>query len=190
MPDASSPDSLDALCERLAASNEAAFEALFDRLGSPVFRFISGMVGTGPQAHDLTQETFVRLWEAREQMDEVQSPKAYVFQIARNRVYSHERSERTRRERRAERSPSSSGGAIPSPDDAVDTEALEDKMQAWISALPERQREALLLAREQGLSHDKIAQVMGISPSTVNNHIVKAMSTLRDRLNEYRPDLL
>ena len=190
MPDASPSDSLDALCERLAASDEAAFEALFDRLGGPVFRFISGMVGTGPLAHDLTQETFVRLWKAREQMDTVQSPKAYVFQMARHRVYSHERSERTRRRHRAEHGPASGGRAAPRPDDAMDTEALHDKVQAWIGALPERQREALLLAREQGLSHDEIAQVMDIAPSTVNNHIVKAMRTLRDRLDAYRPDLL
>lgn len=64
------------------------------------------------------------------------------------------------------------------------------KFREWIYDLPERQREAFLLSREQDLSHEEIAEVMDVSPNTVNNHIVKAMRALRDRLKDFRPDLL
>jgi RNA polymerase sigma-70 factor (ECF subfamily) len=190
MSDLETQDTVDALRQRLAASDEAAFEAVFDRFAAPVFRFVSGMVGDDALAHDLVQETFASLWKARERLAGVDSLPAYLFQVARNCVYSNRRSEKTRRARRAEygrRRPASPG---PAPDDDLDAQELRAKMREWIEALPERQREALVLAREDDLSHDEIARVMDISPNTVNNHIVKAMERLRERLRDHRPDLL
>lgn len=189
MSDASTTGDLNRLRRCLGRSDEDAFEAIFDRLGTPVFRFISGMVGEDPLAHDLTQETFTRLWEARERMSNVDSLEAYVFQIARNRVYSHQRTERRRRDHCAEHGSELSGGS-PMPDGEVAAQEVRAKLQEWIEDLPKRQREAFLLSREQDLSHEEIADVMDVSPNTVNNHIVKAMNTLRDRLKNFRPDLL
>jgi RNA polymerase sigma-70 factor (ECF subfamily) len=81
--------------------------------------------------------------------------------------------------------------ALPdAPDAEVDTEMLKEMLDAWIHELPERQREAITLSRLEGLSHDAIAEVMDISPHTVNSHIVQAMKHLRSRLREHRPDLL
>ncbi|MFB6248217.1 MAG: RNA polymerase sigma factor [Salinibacter sp.] len=190
MSEVSVTESLEGLQSRLGASDEDAFEALFDRFGTPIFRFISGMVGDTPLAHDLTQETFAQLWEGRDRVNDVDSLQAYIFRIARNRVYDHRRAERRRRSRRAERSKELSAGPPERPDGEVRARALHAKFREWIEDLPERQREALLLSREQGMSHEEIAQVMDISPNTVNNHIVKAMATLRDRVDQYRPDLL
>ncbi len=48
----------------------------------------------------------------------------------------------------------------------------------------------MLLSRFEGLSHQEIAAVMEISPRTVNNHIVQALKTLRDRIRAFEPDLL
>jgi RNA polymerase sigma-70 factor (ECF subfamily) len=190
MSEVSVTDSLNGLQSRLGDSDEEAFEAVFDHLGKPVFRFISGMVGDTPLAHDLTQETFAQLWEGRDRIDDVDSLQAYIFRIARNRVYDHRRKERRRRSRRAERSDELSAEPPQRPDGEMSARTLRANFREWIEDLPERQREALLLSREQGMSHEEIAQVMDVSPNTVNNHIVKAMSTLRDRVNHHRPDLL
>lgn len=59
-------------------------------------------------------------------------------------------------------------------------------LKQWIKDLPSRQREAFKLSRYEGLDHDEIAQVMGISANTVNNHIVAALDTLRSRSGEYQ----
>jgi RNA polymerase sigma-70 factor (ECF subfamily) len=105
-------------------------------------------------------------------------------------VYDPRRKERRRRARRAERSDDLSAEPPQRPDGEMSARNLRANFREWIEDLPERQREALLLSREQGMSHQEIAQVMDVSPNTVNNHIVKAMSTLRDRVNHHRPDLL
>ena len=51
-------------------------------------------------------------------------------------------------------------------------------------------RSAVEAAQHEGLSHDEVAEVMDISPRTVNNHIVRALKHLRGRIDDYEPDLL
>jgi RNA polymerase sigma-70 factor (ECF subfamily) len=189
MPDSATRPDLDRLRRRIAASDEEAFEAVFERFGTQIFRFVRGMVGDDALAHDLVQDTFTKLWTAREKLSDVDSLPAYLYQIARNAVYSHQRSEQTRRDYQESYGRHRDGTWQRSPDDDLQSRELQSKMQEWVEALPDRQREALLLAREDDLSHDEIAEVMDISANTVNNHIVKAMKTLRHHLREYRPDL-
>ena len=61
-------------------------------------------------------------------------------------------------------------------DDPVD---LESMLTELLEGLPERQREAFELSRFDGLTHEEIADVMDVSPRTVNNHLVAALKTLR-----------
>lgn len=182
--------SLDTLRDRLGNGDEAAFETLFRRLSTPVFRFVCGMVQDEALAHDITQDTFAKLWAIRDRMDTVDSLRAYVFQMARNRVYNHQRDQQVRRDNQASLQDAHPEASPPPPDRTLDADLLGSMLEQWIGDLPDRQREALSLRRQQNLSHDEIAEIMDVSPSTVNNHIVRAMKALRGRLREYRPDLL
>lgn len=181
---------LTALKERLGTGDADAFERIFRHLSEPTFRFVCGMVQEEALAHDITQDTFATLWEMRDRMDQVEALRPYVFQMARNRVYNQQRDAQTRRDHdealrnfHAEASP-------PSPDADTEASMLQSRLEAWIEELPRRQREALCLCRQQDLSHQEIAQVMDIAPSTVNNHIVRAMEHLRSRLREHHPSFL
>lgn len=166
-----------------------AFEAIFRRLSESIYRYVCGMVSDESLAHDLTQDTFAKLWEARDRMASVDSLRAYVFRMARNRVYNQQRDARTRRENRAQLQEKTSDPSPPAPDQVVDADLLRDRLRQWIEDLPPRQREALTLRRQQDLSHEAIANLMDISPSTVNNHIVRALKSLRERLDNHHPNL-
>jgi len=186
----SDPDaSLDVLRERLGDGDVDAFEAIFRRLSESIYRYVCGMVSDESLAHDLTQDTFAKLWEARDRMASVDSLRAYVFRMARNRVYNQQRDARTRRENRAQLQEKTSDPSPPAPDQVVDADLLRDRLRQWIEDLPPRQREALTLRRQQDLSHEAIANLMDISPSTVNNHIVRALKSLRERLDNHHPNL-
>jgi RNA polymerase sigma-70 factor (ECF subfamily) len=182
--------SVDSLCERLRASDRDAFESIFRQLSPRIFRFVRGMLPSDEKARDLTQETFTKLWAVRKELDDVDSLTAYVFQMARHRVYNVHRDERTRRSYETAVPPEALGGAGPTPDEEVDANLLRKLFDNWIQELPPRQREALTLRRIDGMTHKAIADIMEISPHTVNNHIVRALDYLRTRLREHRPDLL
>jgi len=183
-------ESLERLRQRLCRSDRNAFEQVFRRLSKPVFRFVRGMVASDALAYDITQDTFAKLWTARETLSEVDALRGYVFQMARHRVYNTLRDERVRRSNEEMLQHDDLGTTPPAPDDQLDAEQLRDLLDRWISDLPPRQREALTLRRIDGLSHEAIADLMDISPHTVNNHIVRAMDRLREQLRTHRPDLM
>jgi len=175
---------------RLAASDRDAFEDLFRRMSEPLFRFVTGMVDDEAEARDVVQETFARLWSAREELAEVRSVPAYLFRMARNEVYDRKREAEDRRERISRLHGEDRGSQPDSPEESLDALRLRELLDRWISDLPERQREALLLSRRDELTHGEVAEVMGISPNTVNNHVVRALERLRRRARDERPDLV
>lgn len=179
-------------CRRLKASDRAAYARVFEALYDPLFRYVCSITKEAASARDVTQDVFIRLWEVRDSLDPSQSLEAYLYRMARNRAYNHERRLQTRTEKEdAVREQSTAQPAAPEqPDILTDAQRLEDRLQHWIDQLPDRQREALILSRYEGLSHDTIAEVMEISSRTVNNHIVRALKRLRKRIRAYEPDLL
>ena len=189
MPDA---DDFSEWCRRLRASDRAAYAAVFEALYEPLFRYVRSLTTDRAVARDLTQDVFVRLWDARESLDPSQSLKAYLYRTARNLAYNHHRNAETRSEKEDDirRDANVQPSAPTPPDAAAEGEWLEEHLRSWIADLPTRQREALVLSRFEGLSHDQIAEVMDISPRTVNNHIVRALKRLRDHVDDYEPDLL
>lgn len=180
------------LCRRLKASDRDAFERVFNVLHDGLFRYVRSLTRSGEVARDITQDVFVRLWEAREQLDPNRSLEAYVYRVARNRVYNYKRNRRTRVNKRAHlhavTSAQAQGPQLP--DSKFNADVLAANLQTWTEELPERQREAFVLSRFEGLSHAEIASIMDISPRTVNNHIVSALKTLRTRIRAFEPSLL
>jgi len=182
----------DEWCRRLKASDRSAYAELFEEMYDPLFRYVRSITQTPDAARDVTQDVFIRLWEVRDSLSTDQSLEAYLYRIARNRAYNHERNQRTRTEKEEDvREHTPAQPAPPTrPDAQADADQLEDRLWRWIGELTERQREALVLSRFDGLSHEEVGEVMDISPRTVNNHIVRALKHLRGRLNDYEPNLL
>ena len=172
------------LCTGLVRSDDRAFERIFFLTRDDLVRYVRSIVNDDPTAHDLVQDVFVSLWNLRATLDPDRPLRSYIFRMARNRAFRHLRDERihARREAVLAGIPVSGPGQ---PDDGFDAEVLRLKLMAWMNELPLRQREALALSRMHNLSHQEIAAVMGISPRTVNNHIMRALESLRDRLQAY-----
>jgi RNA polymerase sigma-70 factor (family 1) len=178
-----------AWCRGIQASDERAFKALFQATHPALVRYATGFTGDEAAAADIAQDAFLKVWERRHELDPNRSVKALLYRIARNLALNHGRDRRGRDEKhqliRLE-----GGSGEPLPDEFVVGRDLRARLDAWIGQLPERQREALTLSRFEGLSHDEIAEVMSVSPRTVNNHLVKALAFLRERTRAYEPGLL
>ncbi|MCU0648028.1 MAG: RNA polymerase sigma-70 factor [Gemmatimonadaceae bacterium] len=170
---------------RLRRDDHAALRAAFDRAYAPLVRFADSLVRDPGLAADFAQEAFVRLWEHRATIDPAQSLRAWLFRTVRNLALNHHRDGRTR-DRLLDDVTIDDSAAVPrafvAPDAAVEAAELLDRVHAGIAALPPRQREALELSRFQGLSHAEIAEVMACAPRTVNNHLVRALESLRHYL--------
>lgn len=186
------PEVLEALCRRLVQSDRESFERVFRLLRDDLVRYVHSIVGQDTIAHDLVQDVFLALWETRTTLDPSLSLKAFLYRMCRNAAYRHLRDSRTHTRKhdeiRRDYADQHQNGASEEP--SIDAQVLDHRLRAWITDLPERQREALVLSRYHGLSHREVASLMEISPRTVNNHIMRALEHLHEKIRVYEPALL
>lgn len=160
------------------------FRAFHERLVAYAAGFVTE---DSDSAGDLVQDAFVRIWEGRARLDPERSFRGLLYQTVRNLALNRSRDVRNRAALMAERY--EPPGRAPAPPDAeLEATLLAARLEEWIDGLPPRQREALRLSRFDGLDHREIADVMGCSPRTVNNHLVQALRTLRGRFAAVAPD--
>ena len=172
---------------RLQASDESAYADVY-RLTHPLLhRYVWYITRDDAVTDDVLQEVYLKLWTIRAAVDPDRSLKALLYQMARNFALNHERAQRRMSDADIE---DLNLGEAPLHDSVLTAGTLEDRLRAWIDQLPPRRREAFCLSRFDRLSHEEIASVMELTPKTVNNHIVLALQTLRQRLAAFDPDAL
>lgn len=172
--------------------DERAFDALFERWAGRVLRFVERMVGEASVAEDLVQETFVRVWRARERYQPEARFSTWLFTIAGNVA----RNELRRPFRRAphdslaeEREGASLELAAEAPpaDVLVDARRTGQSLEAALAGLPERQREALWLRAVEGLSYAEVAEALATSEKSVKALIHRARVAL-SRSRDGKPE--
>lgn len=168
---------------KLRASDRAAFAEVFQTLNEPLLRYAWRLTNDEAAAQDIVQDAFLKLWQVRETLDDDRSLKAYLYRIVRNLALNHIRASAQHATPVEDTDTWSSEHDAPI-DEALDAEILDRSMKRWVEEMPERRREAFLLSRNHGLSHEEIAQVMNLTPRTVNTHIVLALKDLRMRIGQ------
>ena len=172
----------------IRASDPFALEGFFRDLHPALVRYAASMVDPD-SAEDLVQDAFVKIWETRTTIDPRRSIKAFAYQTVRNLCLNRIRDQGTRKNLLEEERPTL-GLKARDPEEDLSGRDLAAHLTEWIDELPDRQREALRLSRFEGLSHQEVADAMGVSARTVNNHLVKALRSIRDRVESYEPSLL
>lgn len=175
-----------ALMLRLAGGEDLALNDLISRWRDRLAAFLLRMVGDHATAMDLTQETFVRLYTSRKTYKPSAAFSTYLFHIAANLA----RTQARWRKRHPTVSMEDESGEIrheavdslPSPDESADIHERADLVNRAIAALPEDQREALLLFTVEGMSQAEVAATLGCSPKAVEVRVYRARQLLREAL--------
>ena len=126
-------------------------------------------------AEDLAQEAFARLCAADEET--IESPRAYLFQTARNLAINESRRRRIAPVRYVG---DVAALAMPASDPTPEEQVLKSEallqLQTALSELPDRQRQALILFKVEGLSHKEIGKRLGVSHRTVERYVADALA--------------
>ena len=143
------------LIRKLINGDKIAFSHLFSFYKSQVLYYCVHFVKDKEIAEDITQDIFLTVWEKKEDIRIEQSFSAFLYTIARNRIYDIFRSLSAR-------------------------SVLYEKLIAQaLEQLSPRQREIFELSRNRGLSHKEIAEQLGLSVYTVQDHIKNALEKIR-----------
>jgi len=168
---------------KLKASDTNSFKAIVRYFHSGIFNFLSFKTNDRTAAEDLLQETFIKLWETRQRLDESQSVKSYLFTIANNLALNHIRHQKivvSFMERA-----SIDKVAAESPYEQLTHKELEECVQQAIETMSDKVRIVFLMCKVEGLSYKEIAERLHLSVATVESHMVKGLRMVREALDKY-----
>ena len=150
------------------------FESLYARNAAAVFRFALSLSGDRSQAEDITSETFIRVWTARERVD-LETVTGYLITIAR-----HLYLQGVARERRRGALPEEQADASPGPQRRAEGRSELDAVFADLQSLPEPDRAAVLMRADEQMSYEEIAAALRISPGAAKVKVHRARLKLAE----------
>jgi RNA polymerase sigma factor (sigma-70 family) len=169
---------------RIRSGEREAFEGLVEETWEDLVEHLTWILGSRDAAEDASQETFVRLWERREQWHDG-SARALVFRIGRNLAFDIRRRERRLSDWAAMEAAVVEVGI--GPDDFAEASECEQRFRRALASLASGRREVIELVRLRGLTHHEAAEALGISQQTVANRMTLALADLRVLLADVLP---
>jgi len=170
------------LIRAVANHDEQAFETLVARYQKPIVSFIYRYVGDFYLAQDLSQEVFLRLFQAAPLFEPRGKVSNWLFKVAYN-LSANELKRRRRLDGVLDRISIEGGcflgSAPPGPAEIANRER-EERLMSAIGRLPEKQRAALLLKTTEDLSYQEIGTILNVTVSSVESLIFRARSRLKE----------
>lgn len=173
--------------------DENSFNELLRKYEKPLVNFIYRYTFDLTAAEDLAQETFLRVYRAAPRYEPRAKFSTWLFGIAAHLCLDYKK--KKRRDVTAGAKPigvpsrpgEEDAAEIPDtgapiPDVSAEKAAASDKVQACLLSLPENQRLALILKVYEDRSYQEIADILGVSVSSVESLIFRARQTLKTRL--------
>lgn len=163
------------------AKDSQAFEQVVSQYGAAIVRVASAFERNPARRDELVQEALLAIWQALPRFRGEASLKTFVLRIAHNRAVDHV----LQHKRELAREPLDE--ALPdlraNPEQQASLQQRSEQLLEAVRALPLVQRELVTLALE-GLSHDEIASVLGISVGNVAVRLSRARKNLLAQLGE------
>ncbi|MBX3125592.1 MAG: sigma-70 family RNA polymerase sigma factor [Polyangiaceae bacterium] len=171
-------DTLEEAAARVRRGDTAAFQSIVTSTSDSLVRLSARILGNVSDAEDVVQESMVKAYRAlvAEQFDGRSSVKTWLY-----RIVTHGSIDALRKRRR-ERTTSDEG--IEAGWDGLalaEARLALQELTDWLAALPEEQRVAIVLKSVEGLSTPEIAEILECSEGAVEQRLVRARATLRQK---------
>ena len=153
--------------------DEKAFHELVDRHASQLFRLAYSLVGSGADAEDIVQETFVAAFRHLRVFRADASVKTWLTRILVKQAAKCHRWRKRHRTLPIEAAEGMDGG--------IATQELSLDAQEMLDALPGKFRQVLVLREIEGCSYEEMAEILGIPRGTVESRLFRARKMLKDK---------
>ncbi len=172
------------LIRDLKKGDTKAFEKLFQKYHKKLYAFLFHLLHSKEDAEEIVQETFIKIWEKREDFIEGYSFDSFLFTVAKNAFLNLNRKKINRKvfeDHLNFLDEISSGRA----DDYVIFKETKEIINTIIEGLPPKRKEIFFLRKIEGLSRKEIAEKLDISIITVDSQLMKANIYLKDQFKKY-----
>jgi len=166
------------LLSRLQSGDEAAFEQLYRIYSLRIFKRLLRLVKQEEIAKELLQDVFLRIWEKRASIDPDKLFRPYLYRIAQNLVTDLFR--RAAYDRKLLDHLITATTELYNPiEDSTNLKDGAAILQQAIDSLPPQRRKIYMLCKMEGKSYEEVSAMLGISTSTISDHIVKGTRSLK-----------
>lgn len=180
----------EALVQSVLAGDRERFELLVERYQTRLVNYLYRMVRNLEEAHDLTQEVFIRVYQALDRFDSQYRFSSWLFRVAQNAAIDLIRKRRVQLVPLSRRADDGSEATVdldlrdgqPSALAALEGRELDASIRVAIDTLPWEYRELILLRHYGELAYEEIAEVKAMPLGTVKNKLFRARQMLKQRL--------
>ena len=185
------------LISKIAEGDLLAFDQLFKRYQSSVYRFACYLTHNPNQAEDLFQEVWLRVVKHLPGTNDVRDFRAWIFRITTNLHRDEIRKRRVRKSFWSSRTISDDfddhnqkshrKNVIPKTTESIENIYLGPAITKAISRLPLKQRRVFILKEIEGFKHREISVILSLPEGTVKSLLYRAIKFLQKQLADYRP---
>lgn len=172
------------LISKLKEGNKHAFERLYEKYSARLYNSASLLLQDKNLAKDITQSTFLTIWEKRDSLDPEKNFAAYIYTIARNLIYK-ETERLILKNKFVERSLSETEIFDDNTIEDLNNTYIEDYINKLISNLPQTPKEIFLMRKDENLSNKEIATKLNISERAVEAHFYRTLKYLKEKLKDF-----
>ena len=151
-----------------------AYKELFTSLYSYLLHFAKTLVKAKEPAEEIVSDVFIRVWEKRRDLEKIENLKVYLYITTRNKAFNY-----LERQKRVATNPLEDITELTSiylnPEQLMITADMLALIQRAIDRLPPQCRIIFKLAKEDGLKYREVAEILNISPKTVENQLTIAL---------------
>lgn len=169
------------LLEKIMNGDQKAFSAFYLIWEARIYAYFLNRTGDYSQSQELTQNTFIKLWEYRSTLSNEHLLETQLFRKAKLIYIDWLRLQATQRKRKAAEANYAEAHEVI--EKSISGTSFPEKIERAINHLPPMRQKVLRLSHIQGYAYKEIAQKLQISEKTVDNHIHKALKQLRQILN-------
>jgi len=165
--------------------DENAFELFFHILNNSLIKFCVLYVHQREIAEEIVSDVFVKCWLNRKNLIEIQNPETYLFVAVKNQSLNHIKKYSTIHLVQIEETNSVEFVNTYNPQKEIENKELIFRMDQAIAGLPQQCRIVFRLIKEDGMKYKEVAEILNISPRTVQTQLFRAIKKLSVILTQY-----
>jgi RNA polymerase sigma-70 factor (family 1) len=162
----------------LKCGEKKAFEQLYHNYKGRLYGNLLKMVKSDEIAEELLQDLFVKIWTSRDSIDPDKSFRSYLFKIAENLVYDFFRKAALNKKLQSYLVSVAVESVSPIEQNLYYKEG-KSVLEKAIGKLPPKRKQIYILCKMEGRSYAEVSRLLGVSTSTINEHIVKASRIIK-----------
>lgn len=177
------------IVDALRQGDEQVFETIFRTYYERLCNYANTILNDMDEAEEMVQSAFLTVWEKHDTLEIHTSVKSYLYRAVHNSCLNRVKHYKVRK---------TYGDSVKNQTELLHDDASQDLVGSELDAivanaidsLPDQCRLVFKLSRFENLTYAEIAEQLGISVKTVENHMVKALKVLREKLKDYLPVLI